>query len=179
MRPEGAPHVDRPSESFQKAVIETHSVAPAGQTGISFHPGLKAWAILLDRSAVIGKCPNSRLPLGLFERIHDMIKRFLVISAFCAALAFAQTPLPRLPLNPNDAVNVAKAKAWMIQLFRVPADAKITHFKVSAPGTRAFIMWDTFNDNGKPGHWGHTRVYDFQTRTILTWTDVDLMNPPR
>jgi hypothetical protein len=117
--------------------------------------------------------------IGLFETIHDMIKRFLVISAFCAALAFGQTPLPRLPLNPKDAVNVAKAKAWMIELFRVPPDAKITHFKVSASGTRAFIMWDTFNDGGTPGHWGHTRAYDFQTRTILTWTDVDLMNPPR
>jgi hypothetical protein len=57
---EGAPHVDRPSKSFQKAVIKTHSVAPTGQTGISFQPGLKAWAILLDRSAVIGKRPNSR-----------------------------------------------------------------------------------------------------------------------
>ena len=33
-----------------------------------------------------------------------MIKRFLMISAFCAWLAFGQTPLPRLPLNANDAV---------------------------------------------------------------------------
>jgi hypothetical protein len=108
-----------------------------------------------------------------------MIKRFLVISAFCAALAFGQTPLPRLPLNANDAENVDKAKAWMIERFQVPSDTKITSFKVSASGTRAFITWDTFNDNGKPGHWGHTRAYDFQTRTILTWTDVDLMNAPR
>jgi hypothetical protein len=108
-----------------------------------------------------------------------MIKRFLVISAFCVGFAFGQTPLPRLPLNANDAVNVAKAKAWMIKLFQVPPDAKITRFTVSASGTRAFVTWDTFNDGGKPGHWGPTRAYDFQTRTILTWVDVDFMNPRR
>ena len=102
-----------------------------------------------------------------------MIKRFLVISAFCAALAFGQTPLPRLPLNPNDAVNVAKAKAWMIEHFQVPPDAKITRFEVSASGTRVSIMWDTFDDGGKPGHWGHSRTYDFETRTIITWVDVE------
>jgi hypothetical protein len=108
-----------------------------------------------------------------------MIKRLLMIFVFCAGFAFGQTPLPRLPLNADDAVNVAKAKDWMIERFQVPPDAKITSFTVSASGTRAFIMWDTFNNGGKSGHWGHTRAYDFQTRTILTWTDVDLMNPQR
>jgi len=108
-----------------------------------------------------------------------MIKRFLMISAFCVGFVFSQTPLPRLPLNPYDAVNVAKAKAWMIKLFQVPSDAKITGFKVLAPGTRAFISWDTHNDGAKPGHRGHTRAYDFQTRTIITWVDVDLTHPPR
>jgi hypothetical protein len=102
-----------------------------------------------------------------------------MIAAFCVGFAFGQTPLPRLPLNPYDAVNVAKAKAWMIKLFKVPSDAKITRFRVLAPGTRALIMWDTFNDGAKPGYWGHTRAYDFQTRTILTWVDVDLRNAPR
>jgi len=101
-----------------------------------------------------------------------MIKRFLMIAVFCVGLAFGQTPLPRLPLNPYDAVNVAKAKAWMIRLFQVPPDAKITGFKVLAPGTRALISWDTLHDGAKAGHWGHTRAYDFQTRTILTWVDV-------
>jgi hypothetical protein len=108
-----------------------------------------------------------------------MIKRLLMISALCVGFAFVQTPLPRLPLNADDTDNVDKAKAWMIEHFQVPPDAKITSFKVSAPGTRAVIMWDTFNDGGKTGHWGHTRAYDFQTRTILTWLDVNLMNPPR
>jgi hypothetical protein len=107
------------------------------------------------------------------------MKRFLIFFAFCVGFAFGQTPLPRLPLNADDAENVDRAKAWMIEHFQVPPDAKITSFKVSPSGTRAFIMWDTFNDGGKPGHWGHTRAYDFQTRTILRWVDVDLMNPPR
>ena len=102
-----------------------------------------------------------------------------MISAFCVGFAFGQTPLPRLPLNVKDADNLAKARAWMIELFQVPPDAKITHFNVSVSGTRALIMWDTFSDGGKPGHWGHTRTYDFETRTVLTWTDVDLRNPPR
>ena len=108
-----------------------------------------------------------------------MIKRFLMISAFCVAVVFGQTPWPRLPLNAKDAVNIAKAKAWMIEVFRVPQDAKNTRFTALAPGTRAVIIWDTFNAGGKPGHWQHTRTYDFQTRTILTWADVDLMNPSR
>jgi hypothetical protein len=59
---------------------------------------------------------------------------------FLRGVAFGQTPLPRLPLNANDAVNVAKAKAWVIEHFQVPADAKITRFSVSASGTRAFII---------------------------------------
>jgi hypothetical protein len=96
-----------------------------------------------------------------------------MISGFCLGLAFGQAPWPwvPLPLNPKDAVNVAKAKAWMIEIFQIPPDAKITRFKVLAPSTRAFITWDTFNDGGKPGHWRHTRIYDFQTRIILTWFD--------
>ena len=102
-----------------------------------------------------------------------------MISAFWAGFAFGQTPLPRLQLNANEAVNVAKAKAWMIGHFQVPPDAKITSFEVLAPASRVFIMWDTFNDGGKPGHWGHLRIYDFETRTILTWFDIDFMNPRR
>ena len=110
-----------------------------------------------------------------------MIKRFLMISGFCLGLAFGQAPWPwvPLPLNPKDPVSVAKAKSWMIEIFQIPRDAKITRFKVLAPSTRAFITWDTFNDGGKPGHWRHTRIYDFQTRIILTWFDVDLLNPRR
>jgi hypothetical protein len=108
-----------------------------------------------------------------------MIKRFLMISVFCVGFALGQTPWPRLPLNAKDAVNVAKAKAWMLEVFRVPPDAKITRFTVSAPGTRVVLTWDTFNDGGKPGHWGHIRTYDFETHIILKWVDVDFMNPPR
>jgi hypothetical protein len=67
-------------------------------------------------------------------------------------------------VNANDADNVARAKAWMIERFEVSRDAKITSFKVSPSGTRAILIWDTFNGGGKPGHWGHTRTYDFQTR---------------
>jgi len=123
---------------------------------------------------------NKGLSIVSTKRIyHDMIKRFLMISAFCVAFAFGQTLWPRLPLNAKDAANIAKAKAWMIEVFRVPPDARNTRFTVSAPGTRAVIMWDTFNDGGKPGHWRHIRAYDFQTRIILTWNDVDLMNPSR
>jgi hypothetical protein len=101
-----------------------------------------------------------------------------MIFVFCVGFAFGQIPLPRLPLDVKDADNVAKARDWMRQVFQVPQDAKITHFKVLTPGTRALIMWDTFKDGGKPGHWGHTRTYDFETRTVLTWTDVDFRSPP-
>ena len=97
-----------------------------------------------------------------------------MITAFCVGFAFGQTPVPRLPLNADDAENFAKAKAWMIERFQVPPHAKITSFRASASGTRAVIMWDTVNDGGKPGHWGHTRTYDFQARTIITWLDVVL-----
>jgi hypothetical protein len=38
-------------------------------------------------------------------------------------------------LKANDAVYVATAKAWVIELFQVPPDAKITRFTV-ASGTR-------------------------------------------
>src|SRR5262249_49933541 len=107
-----------------------------------------------------------------------MIKRFLMISAWCAGFAFGQTPLPRLPLNADDVVNVANAKAWMIKHFQVPPDAKITRFNVSASGTRAVIMWDTFNDSGKPGHWGHTRTYDFETRTYHNMGRRRFFEPP-
>src|SRR6516225_10591970 len=46
-------------------------------------------------------------------RIHDMIKRFLMISAFCVGFSFGQAPWPwpRLPLDAKNAVNIAKAKA--------------------------------------------------------------------
>ena len=110
-----------------------------------------------------------------------MIKRFLMISAFCVGFAFGQAPWPwpRLPLDAKNAVNIAKAKAWMIEVFQIPPDAKITRFEILVPSSRAFIMWDTFNDGGKPGHWGHLRIYDFETRTTLTWFDIDFMNPRR
>jgi hypothetical protein len=34
-------------------------------------------------------------------------------------------------------------------------------------------------DGGKSGHWGHTRLYDFSTRTIVKSIDVDFVNLPR
>jgi hypothetical protein len=113
--------------------------------------------------------------------IHEMIKQFLMISAFYVGFAFGQDPWPwpRLPLDTKSAVNIAKTKAWMIELFQIPRNAKITRFQVVAPGTRVFIMWDTFNDGGKQGHWGHLRIYDFETRIILAWFDIDFMNPRR
>jgi hypothetical protein len=105
-----------------------------------------------------------------------MIKRFLMISACCAGVAFGQTPRPHAPLS---VVDEAQAKAWMIETFQVPPDAKNTKFFVSESGNRAGLMWETFNDGGKPGHWGHTRAYDFSTGTVITSVDVDFMNPPR
>jgi hypothetical protein len=53
-----------------------HRTPFQGESLFNVYPGLKAWAILFDRSAVIGKCPNSsdrfavlgrreRLPMGV------------------------------------------------------------------------------------------------------------------
>jgi hypothetical protein len=40
-------------------------------------------------------------------------------------------------LDAKNAVNIAKAKAWIIEVFQIPPDAKITRFDVLAPGTSA------------------------------------------
>jgi hypothetical protein len=81
-------------------------------------------------------------------------------------------PTPNLPLNPDDPATIAQTKAWMIQKFGVPPDATIINFFVGTDN--ACLIWDTFHEGEKTGHWSHIRSYKFPSQSVIVWNDVDL-----
>ena len=81
-------------------------------------------------------------------------------------------PYPKLPLNYDDPAVVAQTRDWMIQKFGMPSDARISKFYIESDS--ACLIWDTFHEGEKTGHWSHTRSYKFSTQSVLNWVDVDL-----
>ena len=86
------------------------------------------------------------------------MKKPLLVLLLLAQIAFAQSPVTQ-----DD------AKAWMIQHFNIPADAKITaFFATGSPVRGASITWEI--DQGS--QWTiHIRNYDFDKQAVTLQSD--------
>lgn len=87
------------------------------------------------------------------------MKKTLLALLLLAQISFAQSPIS------ND-----DAKAWMIQHFNIPADAKITYwFATGNPVESAAINWQI--GTGSKAEY-HTRAYDFRTQSVIQQSDL-------
>lgn len=86
------------------------------------------------------------------------MKKFLILLLIAACARFA-CALP--PMSPDQ------AKAWLINYFQIPADARIVLFlAMDNPVKSVTISWDTGGPVGDPSSHAHSRIYDFQNEIV-------------
>lgn len=87
-----------------------------------------------------------------------------MLKPLLALLLLTQITLAQSPVSGDE------AKAWMIQHFNIPADAKITYWFVTGnPVKSCAINWQI--GSGSKAEF-HTRSYDFRTQTVTSQMDL-------